>query len=620
MGISHSAHAHPRSIAIIGAGPRGISLLERLSTAQRHSDQPTPLTVHLIDPHQIGAGKVWRTDQPRTMCMNTLADAVTLYPDPDASVGIPPRTGPTMYEWIQTQLQDPDAQRSEFWEEMRATKPESNPSRALYGEYLRAVYQQLRTSLPEGMSVREHPQAATAITPQGAQDQITLADGTTLLADATVLALGWDTPAPSAEEEALAHASGQWIAPGNPIDQDLSPIAAGETVLVRGLGMSFFDSLLLLTEGRGGRFVSDTYRRSGLRYEPSGQEPQVVVASGRGYPYLPKSDYHSLPPAPHNPRTRAVIAELSERTGLGCIDFGTEVLPALLRDAHEAYYLSSRPSRIEEILQLIDSTEDPRLLPEQIAPLLDATSRPFDPFAYSQPLAGLRMDPPALTEHIATSLSGDIHEAERARESAFKNGMWALAASRKAVGILGEHGRYTHASRTSSLREFMALGQMAGSGPPLFRTRQLLALIDAGLVEFLGATPQVRPTETGFRMSSPTTGDAREARVLLDAFVRNPDMGTSASSVVRSVGDRARLFRFDDGSASRSWEVDPHTGRVIGSAGEPDPRLHAVGIPLGAFLADTTISPMPRTDPTMLQESDRVARSLLRIACGSRGA
>ncbi|WKD60580.1 hypothetical protein CCICO_02665 [Corynebacterium ciconiae DSM 44920] len=618
MGTSESVHPHPRSIAIIGAGPRGISLLERLSSAQRSDAHPTPITVHLIDPHQIGAGQVWRTDQTRLMCMNTLADAVTLYPDADASVSIPPRTGPTMYQWIRSQLHNPEVRSSEFFEEMRATTPQSNPSRALYGQYLRAVYAELLADLPPHMTVREHPLAATAITSEGDQDRIALADGSSLLADATVLALGWDTPAPTAEEQRLAEAPGHWIAPGNPIDQDLSGIRAKETVLVRGLGMSFFDSLLLLSEGRGGRFISDTYRRSGLRYEPSGREPAVVVASGRGYPYLPKSDYHSLPPAPHNPRTRAVIAELSGRRGLGCIDFGTEVLPALLRDAHEAYYLTARPARVQEILQLIDSTADPQLLPQLIAPLLDEPSTAFDPFSYSRPLAGLELDPEALTAHIADGLTHDIHEAERARESAFKQGMWALAASRKAVGILGEHGRYTHASRTSSLREFMALGQMAGSGPPLFRTRQLLALIDAGLVEFLGATPDIIPTDSGFRMVSPTTNTTREARVLLDAFVHNPDMGRSASPLVRSVHDRARLFRFDDGTVSRSWEVDPRTGQLRGPSGAHDPRLHAVGIPLGAFIADTTISPMPRTDPTMIQESDRVARSLLRtIAAGA---
>jgi hypothetical protein len=42
-----------------------------------------------------------------------------------------------------------------------------------------------------------------------------------------------------------------------------------------------------------------------------------------------------------------------------------------------------------------------------------------------------------------------------------------------------------------------------------------------------------------------------------------------------------------------------------------------LGIPLLAYRADMTISPMPRTDPLMLQETDGAAVSALRIAQSS---
>lgn len=74
------------TIAIIGGGPRGISVLERLSAQLATNPGTGPVTVHLIDDTEPGAGRVWRTNQTRTLCMNTLADAVTLFTEPGSTV------------------------------------------------------------------------------------------------------------------------------------------------------------------------------------------------------------------------------------------------------------------------------------------------------------------------------------------------------------------------------------------------------------------------------------------------------------------------------------------------------------------------------------------------------
>jgi hypothetical protein len=53
-------------------------------------------------------------------------------------------------------------------------------------------------------------------------------------------------------------------------------------VILRGLGLCFFDYMALLTSGRGGEF----HRHDGkLTYEPSGDEPLIFAGSRRGVPY-----------------------------------------------------------------------------------------------------------------------------------------------------------------------------------------------------------------------------------------------------------------------------------------------------------------------------------------------
>jgi hypothetical protein len=42
--------------------------------------------------------------------------------------------------------------------------------------------------------------------------------------------------------------------------------------------------------------------------------------------------------------------------------------------------------------------------------------------------------------------------------------------------------------------------------------------------------------------------------------------------------------------------------------------VHIAGIPVDEAVHGTIISPMPGTDPPMLRETDRVARSAIRIA------
>ena len=180
------------SIAIVGAGPRGISILERI--AARREDHSPAVDIHLIDDVQVGAGRVWDTDQTSTLCMNTLAGRVTLFTEPGATVTAPVVEGPTMYQWLQLlRGDDPaacditDAQEAlfrahpadervmaTFGDEIRATVPQSNPTRALYGEYLRWVLDAVLARLPESVTVHRHAARVTGIRDRGDVDELTL--------------------------------------------------------------------------------------------------------------------------------------------------------------------------------------------------------------------------------------------------------------------------------------------------------------------------------------------------------------------------------------------------------------------------------------------------------------
>lgn len=624
------------SIAIVGAGPRGISLVERLAAHLRATPLHSPLRLHIIDDAPLGAGRIWDTEQTRTLCMNTLAGAVTLFTEPGSTTTAPVLEGPILYEWIQLlrgerpdiapaklELYDSHPPREElaasFAEELARTRPESNPSRALYGAYLEWVFEVALAQLPESVDVVQHRARALSIDAAEGHDDIALSDGTTVTADATVLAYGWQVPALNESERALAeaaHSDLHWVRPDNPVEQPVPAVPAGEKVLVRGLGMGFFDIMALLTIDRGGEFVEDPSTRSGLRYEPSGEEPHFIVSSGRGYPYIPKSEYHALPPKAALTRFRAAVAALDPAAEL---DFGTQLLPHILRDAYAEYYENQArvaPDALQrplvDILATIDSTEltapDLRGMADQLREALEgASTEPLDLAHWANPLADFDGTENAeLTEYIAEGLARDIIEAVAAADSPLKSALWAISAARKPASIAGSEGRMTWESRTSTYKEFMAFGQMVGSGPPLFRTRQLLALVDAGLVTFLGQRPQL---EIDKKFTLRTAHGEASSTWLIDAWMHSPDVRRAGDPLAVSLNGRVRAF-VDHGQATGSPETTWNR-RVVNPGGTEDPRLHIVGIPTYSQWPDTTISPMPGTDPLMLQETDRTAGSLL---------
>lgn len=626
-----------QKIAIIGVGPRGVSVIDRIGAAGPSS----PLELHLIDDAQLGAGRIWDTEQTRTLCMNTLADAVTLFTEPGSTVTAPVRVGPTMFEWIklargEALLANETSESKEdlfkrfpaqldasYQEELAKTRPESNPSRALYGEYIRWCFRVFLDLLPEHVTVVEHSARAVKITPAEKDpfDLIELSDGSQVQAHATIIANGWTKPELNPEEIMLSEASGIWIAPDNPVEQKVEALPASGKVLVRGMGMGFFDLMALLTFDRGGRYVEDDTARSGLRYEASGKEPHLFVSSGRGYPYLPKSDYKSLPPKPKVGRLKAVIENLKDADR---IDFGLEVWPAIVKDAYEDYYrvlAQQKPQAlaipIDQLIEIIDQSTSDTIEANLASHVKDPTDR-FSLGMWRRPLEGIDESIAELTQRIGEGLHRDIAEAVAARKSALKSGLWSLSASRKPAMILGSEGRYTWKSRVGPYKEFMGIGQMAGSGPPLFRTRQLLALVDAGIVSFLGDRPSVQVEEDHFVMFSPTTGEKVKSSYLVDAWMHQPDIRHTADPLFASLQNRLRPFQeleenglpVDTGSP----EVHPISRALIHPDGREDPRVMVIGIPTYAQMPDTTISPMPGTDPLMLQETDKAAMNALKVS------
>ncbi len=671
--------ANRATIAIVGAGPRGASLLERIG-ANLGDDAP-PIDVHVIDPAPSGAGRIWHPEQSRELCMNTLSHAVTLFTEPGSSLAGPVIPGPTLYEWSVLSLHAefpsdrsvkavaaipsphvaafeafPPRQgfAADFRDELEATLPESHPSRALYGEYLSWCYERAVALLPPNARVIRHRTTAVGIERHSSRERIQLAavgehGAGWIEADAVILATGWMPRSDTAAERAIAHELERrpelvWVRPASPIEQDLSRVPAGEPAIVRGIGMGFFDAMALLTIGRGGAFAPDPDTTSGLRYLPSGREPVLHATSHRGVPFRAKSLYHSLPPNPQQRLLLGVDWAAIRRP----IDFDRVLWPRIVADAYidhvetlhrvrpTAVAASPREIRaaiiaaLDELLH--DATPDPApggddldrapaSIAAAVAPFIPNPADRFDLLGEMHPAERDFASPEAFDTFVRERTAADLREAELGRDSAVKAGLWSISAARGAAARIGTLGGFDAESRGSGYALLTSLGGMVGSGPPAFRNRQLLALADAGLVRFVGPHASVHVSDEGFVAESARVAGSRVvAPALVDGWMHFHRLDETVDPLARTLLDagRARPFRVAarDGAAlvTGAFEIDAATGRLIGSDGRHDPAVHVAGIPVDEQLHGTIISPMPGTDPPMLRETDRIARSALGIA------
>lgn len=626
------------SLAIIGAGPRSVLVLERLAA---QAADLSGVTIHLVDPHPAGAGAVWRTDQPRDLCMNTLAAASTVFTDASYTGPGPVRPGPTFFEWASALREgtlerpagflDPETLRADFGDELAAMVAWSHPSRALFGHYLVWAHCRAVADLHRlGVEVVEHRTRAVGVDPLPSGGyRVRLAKADPLSVEAVVLALGWTHVQPNDRDAALSAqvatarvdvpeaAPVVWVGPDSPIDQDLGSIGAGEPVLVRGLGMGFFDLMSLLTIGRGGRFVHEGER---LRYQPSGGEPVLHVGSDRGVPFLSKTRYGSLPPAPAMTHLRAALARLPRPLPVA------ELWPAILRDSlteHARVLVRTTPEAVSApetlLTDLAAVPEDAPLEAVEclVADRVDARHR-FDPERWEFPAQGHTFNSPAEYDQFVTHLlRDDLTQANLGHDSALKAGLWAISTARK---IVGDEASFDHVDGDGELelQRLLRWGAMLGSGPPAFRNEQLLALAEAGLVHFIG--PHTRTLWTGaeFALESPVVpGSHVAARTLVDAWMPMPHpdraadplvAGLVAAGTMRSLR-RPRADHPD--LACASADVVEGTGELVGADGAAWEGLFMVGIGVDGARRDAIQAPIPGINSASLREAGVVAQRLL---------
>ncbi|MGA4842875.1 FAD/NAD(P)-binding protein [Streptomyces sp. G45] len=585
-----SASAAAPALVIVGAGPRATGIIERIAANAPALYADGRLDIHLVDPYPPGPGRIWRQEQSPLLWMNSHAQDVTLFTDDTVEVAGPVLPGPALHEWA-------DVDGQEF------------ADRQTQGAYLRWVYERSVAALPPGIAVHHHPCRAVRLTgPRAGRQRVWLEGRTTpLLADLVILAQGHLDAELDDEQEELARYARRHdlvhLPPDFTADSDLSALEGGAPVVVRGFGLAFVDLMVLLTEGRGGRYDGDTYL-------PSGREPILYVGSRRGVPYHSKLGYTwdggERPPLPRYLGPAQIDELLARPDGF---DFRRDVWPLVDKELGFAHYhrlFTAHPERTtvawadfdEKYAACAPGSPELHALVSSAVP--DPADR-LDLTALDHPLDGVRYASfDQLQDGLRAYISADLarrHDPAHSPDLAVFLGLLSVYGQLVRLGDIGPwwHGYFSYLA----------------SGPPGPRLRQLLALSRAGIVRFLGADLTVEGRDGAFRATSASVpGHHVTARALVEARLPQPTLARTRDPLLRALHDEG-VAETPDGLLA----VDPADGRIRDRAGTPHPRRFALGPHTDARGAGAFTR--PRTNSPSFRQNDATARAVLTFLAGA---
>ncbi|MGO4238189.1 FAD/NAD(P)-binding protein [Pseudarthrobacter sp. YAF2] len=630
---------------IIGAGPRGTSVLERLLAHTAAAGRLVRLHIDVVDPYPAGAGHVWQPGQSRLFLMNTQSFYPTLIPEDPALPA--PVAGTTFDQWRLRQQQDPlPALTDDERAEIAVLGSPDFPSRALYGRYLRSTLEEVLAKAPDGVTIEFHETSALWVRPAAdGMFDVGLAAGETIRANSVVLALGHIPSRLNPEQRDLQDSAArlglQYFPPAAPADVEWSRVPAGEPVLVRGMGLNFFDTMGQLTEGRGGKFVSTGNR---LEYEPSGQEPLIIAASRRGTPYRAKAalDGYYAPSVRLRYLTGAAIGRLA-KAGIRP-SFDHDLWPLLHRDALWAYYstlVRSQPGAVPDAPAFLAALEE-ALQPhahsavkwedgvESVLAVHVGPRHRLDLRGLASPLAGRSYASRA--EHDAAVVEFLLDDARRSalgEEDPVKMAIGALHHGRAVLKTAVADGGITDESWVAGLRGwFESFVEGLASGPPALRSEQLAALARAGVVSFVGPDPKfgVDRKAASFTASSPwVSGPPATARTMVEALAPGNRVSANDSPLLEQLlADglvRSKLMMTAEGAPveSTGLDVEPHPYRPVGANGSVTGGLFVLGLQLSSAQWGTAIAaealqpggPAYRSGQRTLRDADEIAAAIL---------
>ena len=512
------------SVTIVGLGPRGLCVLERiLSLAARRPQQQVQIVI--VNKGLPGQGVHGQTLSDRFL-LNTVAGLLTLIPGDEFQPSLVKDMFADFLPWLKQQGV--------------AAQSGAYVPRRWFGAYCHALYQLLLEHCPANCQVEYVDDEAVDIQQDGPQEITRLLSDRSIVSDYVVIAVGHLLPVANCAET---------ITDIYQAGLDRQDIPAGSTVGIQGFGLTAMDAIAELTRGRGGVFADGVYKAAGT-------EPAIVLFSRSGLPSRARPVDDGL--AEFEPQLRfderAALA-MREQHGCGTINFMTQIYPLLAQDVARVALEQDVPAETATALMS-------RLL---WAELPQASSEEY--------AAG-----------VVQFITNDLHQARLGLAgSAQKRALEVLMSARESIRAIVNHGGLAPSSHNWFYNHFASAINRNVIGPQYDRQEELLMLIDAGVVSTpLGPAPELHwvSEKRCWNVQSTVFADPVSIDLdhLLQGYTAQPTLKNTTSVLFAGLMEGGRVH-----SRNGSWLATPGVAVSAGShcisaQGIAQARLFATGV------------------------------------------
>jgi len=545
-------------VAIVGMGSRGLSVLEQLLGLARQWPQRR-LLIEVFDPQTPGGG-VHSSGQPDYLMLNTIAGELSAFAPAFAASAAPM---PGFLAWCNAQDVRLDQRGHLSLDgDGRPVAYADFVPRKLLGCYLQDCYRLLLSLCPAHVEIRHHAERIVACRALADDGGFVLRgeQGRAFETGGLFLTTGHD---PEGLDQLIAERGPE----------------TGQRVAIEGLGLTAMDTLAALTQGRGGHYVRDGQR---WRYRPSGDEPQLFMFSRSGLPFHARPQWQEGKGAklPRLFFTGAAIKAL--RGQHPRLDFRRDLLP-LIEDEMRALFYQAKarlfgPRPLAQLqVRLCAVVPLERQVRRALFAELAHSYGDFEPGEWltTEPWQGDVHDYGAwyrqwIEDDLALSRLGT-------RASPLKQALEVWRDYRDLLRLTVDHGGLDDASTLDFYGCWAGVSNRLVGGPQKERYEDLLALIDAGVVQVLppmqvdeqGAGLVLRPVSAPAAMAIEVdsliharcahTGLTRQRHPLLDDLLRQGELrsahGYPADGVEIDRDNRA--VRADGSRHQRLWVLGP---------------------------------------------------------------
>ncbi len=589
------------SVAIVGLGPKGLYCLERLLAEFNARPLQHALHIHLFNrSSHFGASPIYDPDQPDYILVNISVGEIDLW-----DVTAPPVVagrGHDFVDWYQARFAPPK----------RLTGDEYL-SRAVVGRYLIEGFQRILKHVPTGVTLSCHVGEVVDIRPQGRQyeAEFIAENGLTqeIKADKVLLATGHSRLRPGPEEQryeafAAKHSSAAFIPFVYPVVESMGRVPAKARVAMLGVGLTFIDAVLELTEGRCGRFNRSS--DGSLSYFASGKEPLSIIPFSRtGLPMAPKA--FDLPTflRPLTFFTPDAIVQVRREAADGKLDFEKDLWPLFELEMQLNYYrvtMGTGPERA----RLESCGNDAQAMLSVIESYLEIhpNQRAFDYQRAVDPVGERRFaNGEEFTSFIAQYMEQEIAFARAGHAGcAVKAALDIWYEVRKTLGSFLKFGGLTPESHGKLIEHYFPRLKRVVFGPPIINIEKLLALLRAGLLDFsVGRNPRVVTDDAGgcFELRcDEIPGAVARAEILVDARYPRTNIPRDATPLFSNLRQRGmvrayenRLRRDQDAYSPGAIDMTDVTRFVISNQDIPNEDIAVVGIPTeGNLVGNLTLA------------------------------